>query len=275
MKNEQNTAKEPQDGRVSPMRRFFAALENFWYHHKFGTVVTLFLVVVLLICGLQMCSKNTYDVHILYAGPWFDCAASSKVAAIEDAFRHCMQDYNNDGQKVVSYRPIFLMTDQQIQDLKEKYKDNPEEAPYVNTTLLAQNKELLDSELMTGETVICLLDPSIFYDLYRNGWTEDLSSFVPAENLPENPYENHGVFLKDTAFGQYFAGISDMPEDTVLCFRKTSILTDAWLPEADKEAVRENCKDLFRAIVAFKIPTEDESQNSTTPPVNSVPPEKP
>ena len=243
----------PTDGRKSGLSRFFAFVENFWYHHKFGTCVTVFLVAVLLICSFQMCGKNAYDTHILYAGPWFDCAGASRIEAIESAFRYFMDDYNNDGQKVVAYRPIWIMNEAQIQELKDKYKDNPEEAPYVNTTLLAQNADLLNSELMTGETVICLLDPSIFYRLYQEGWMEDLSTFVPAENIPANSYENHGVFLKDTDFGTYFSGLSEMPEDTVLCIRRTSKLTNIWSPE-ESDRVQDYCKELMRRILAFEAP---------------------
>lgn len=245
----------PTDGSVSGGRRFLAALENFWYHHKFGAIVSVFLAIVLIVCSVQMCGKNSYDMHILYSGPWFDCAASSKVAAIEDAFEYLMKDgdYNNDGKKLVAYRPIWIMNDQQIAALREQYKDKPEEAPFVNTTLLAQNRDLLNSELMTGESVICLLDPTIFYGLYQNGWMEDLSTFVPAEQLPENPYENHGIFLKDTDFGSYFAGLSDMPDDTVLCIRRTSKLTNVWSPE-ETERVRVWCKEVFSRLIAFEKP---------------------
>ena len=83
---------------------------------------------------------------------------------------------------------------------------------------------------------------------------EDLSAFVPAEDIPANPYENYGVFLKDTAFGSYFSGLSEMPEDTVLCIRRTSKLTNIWSPE-ESERVQEYCKELMRRILAFEEPT--------------------
>ena len=89
----------PTDGPESGVRRFFAFVENFWYHHKFGTLVTIFLVIVLLVCTLQMCGKNSYDVHVLYSGPWFDCAGASRISAIESAFRQFMDDFDGDGQK--------------------------------------------------------------------------------------------------------------------------------------------------------------------------------
>lgn len=253
MQNSPEQAKT--DGPVSRGRRIRLALENFWYHHKFGAVVTVFLLVVGIICGVQLCTKNSYDVQIMYAGPWFDCSTAKNTAAMESAFKYLMgeDDYNGDGQKLVAYRPIWLMNSTQIEELKEKYKDNPDEAPYINSNLLAQNQDLLSSELMTGESVICFLDPSIFYSLYQNGWMEDLSTFVPAELLPENPYENCGIFLKDTDFGRYFAGLSDMPEDTILCVRRTSVLTNVWSPE-ESDRVSDFSRELILRLLRFKTP---------------------
>lgn len=233
--------------------RWIAFLDNFWYHHKFGTLVTAFLAVVLIICGVQMCNRTSYDVHVLYAGPWFDCATSSRVSALEDAFAQCMEDYNGDGKKVVAYRPIWIMSDAQLQALREEYAGREEEMPYINSTLLAQNAELLNAELMTGEAVICLLDPSIFTDLWESGWTCPLTEYVDASALPENPFDNHGIYLKDTAFGQYFTGLNQMPEDTVLCVRNTSILTGIWSGEEAAQA-HAWAEDVFRRILAFRRP---------------------
>ena len=43
-------------------------LQNFWYQYKWHTAVSLLLVITLLVCSLQFCSKESYDAYILYAG---------------------------------------------------------------------------------------------------------------------------------------------------------------------------------------------------------------
>ena len=47
---------------------FFAWLDNFWYHYKWHSLIALFLVFAITVCTLQMCDKESYDIHILYAG---------------------------------------------------------------------------------------------------------------------------------------------------------------------------------------------------------------
>lgn len=250
----------PTDGRPSTLRRIRAWIENFWYHHKFGTCVGVFLIIAGIITGTQLFGRNRYDVQVLYAGPWLECSTASRVAALEDAIGQVMQDYDGNGQKSLAYRPIFLMNDQQIADLRAEYEGREEEMPYINPTLLQQNTELLDSEFMTGETVICFLDPSIFEDLLEGDWTVSLTDPVEEGGLgidpslvPENPYGNHGVYLRDLDFGSYFTGMSAMPEDTVLCVRRTSVLTGVWAPEESREAYGWSV-DLVRRIFAFVAP---------------------
>ena len=65
--------------------------------------------------------------------------------------------------------------------------------------------------------------------------------------------DNHGIYLKDTAFGQYFTGLNQMPEDTVLCVRNTSILTGIWSGEEAAQA-HAWAEDVFRRILAFRRP---------------------
>ena len=43
-------------------------IENFFYHYKWHTIVAAFVTVILIIVGVQMCSKDDYDSYILYAG---------------------------------------------------------------------------------------------------------------------------------------------------------------------------------------------------------------
>lgn len=253
--NNTPTPETAQDSGKSGFRRVIAALDNFWYHNKFATVVVVFLLIVGIVCTVQFCEKSSYDAHILYAGPWFECDDGSYVTYIEDAFEHCLEDFDGDGKKNIAYRPIWIMNDSQIAALKEQYKDNPENMPFVNTTLLANNTELLNSELMTGETVICLLDPTIFASLWQDGWTQPLTDFVSADELPDNPYDDHGIFLKDIDFGQYFTGLRNMPEDTVLCIRRTSVLTNIWAPD-ESARVKENNVKLFLNILRFRTPEE-------------------
>ena len=51
--------------------RVYRWLDNFWYHHKWATIAALFLVIVLTVCVLQMCSREEKgDITVVTAGPY-------------------------------------------------------------------------------------------------------------------------------------------------------------------------------------------------------------
>ncbi len=226
-------------------RNFFS---NLWYHYKFAILTVLFLAVVVPICVVQCATRTGADLHILYAGPWFDCDKATPAAAVEDAFRQLMKDYNEDGEKRVSYKPLFLMTSEQLEALREEYKGGEDEAPFVNGNLIQQNKSLYDSELMSGETVICFLDPAWYADMREAGFLEKLSEYV--KDLPANEYDDYAFPLHETEFGNFFAGIKDMPADTLICIRRTGVLTNAWNASESKKNHAYH-EDFLQRIFAF------------------------
>ena len=58
------------DGMNFKKGRFAAWFENFWYHYKWHTIAIFFIIIVVTICTVQMCSKEEYDIHIIYAGSY-------------------------------------------------------------------------------------------------------------------------------------------------------------------------------------------------------------
>ena len=59
---------EKISGDIKITSPFFKKVENFFYHYKWHTIVALFLIVTITICSVQMCSKDSYDVYVMYAG---------------------------------------------------------------------------------------------------------------------------------------------------------------------------------------------------------------
>lgn len=219
-------------------------VQNFWYHHKFTVIIAVFLVLVILVCCVQCATKPRYDVHILYAGPWMDCDKGNPIAQVTAAFAAVMEDYDGNGKKSVSYKPLFLMTDAQIVDYKKQYEGDEENMPNLNTWLIQQNIEQLEAELMTGYAQVCLVDPAVYETMRKGDRLLPLTQF--ADTLPENGYEDYAVRLADTDFGKYMSGVQDMPADTLLCFRRTGVLnTDDALNEAHAA--------LMRAILAYTV----------------------
>ena len=65
MKNE----KEYTEGIYIKENKFSAWFDNFWYHYKWYTIISIFLIIVIGICTFQMCTKKDYDIVLTYAGP--------------------------------------------------------------------------------------------------------------------------------------------------------------------------------------------------------------
>jgi oligopeptide/dipeptide ABC transporter ATP-binding protein len=42
--------------------------ENFWYHHKWKTIIIGFVVMLLVVCIAQAGSRDKTDVYVMYAG---------------------------------------------------------------------------------------------------------------------------------------------------------------------------------------------------------------
>ena len=232
---------EPDDGR-SPFRRKF---DNFWFHYKWHTISAICVVLMLAIMIPQCLFRPSYDCYILYAGPMMDCGGGETVQGVQDSILGLgMPDYNGDGERGVMYRPIFLLNQEQLEEMKESDKN------ITLNTYLNENRNLFSNELAVGECYICLLDPSIFRDLRDDGWIVNMTEILDEGDIPENSHGNYGVTLGSLDFGKYFAGFKNMPKDTVLCFRYMTVTADAAGNEKTSEK-RQNAIDLFRRMVTF------------------------
>ena len=74
--------------------------ENYWYHHKWTTIIVGVALLIVLICTMQMCARETPDVYIMYAGPGF--LTANEAREVQNSFRQVMEDYNEDGERGVS-----------------------------------------------------------------------------------------------------------------------------------------------------------------------------
>ena len=66
--------------------------ENYWYHHKWKTIIIGVALLIVMICTVQMCAKETPDVYLMYAGPGF--LTANEAREVQNSFRQIMDDYN-------------------------------------------------------------------------------------------------------------------------------------------------------------------------------------
>lgn len=202
-------------------------LDNYWYHYKWHSIIALFLVIVILVCSLQMCSKDEYDIEVLYAGP-LSLNDKQAVLDIENAFATLLSDQTGDGK--VSVNLVSYWVDESIKP------DEEAEGPLSDVSYLQNhslnNQKLYMDEIYTGNVSVFLVSPHLFYLVDK----DDSTVFMRVTDVfPEmKAYEDEicvhnedgkinrfGVVLSKTAFGQS-AGLSSLPDDTILCLVKKS-----------------------------------------------------
>lgn len=212
--------KENTAGDIHLKSPFFKKLENFFYHYKWHTVIALVLIVAILICTLQMCGKEEYDVEIIYAGP-YPVSQNRQVASdIQSAFASLGEDRTGDGKTVVNLVHYWVDSSLNLEGTA------PTDSAFLQQNSV-KNKENLKDELLAGNVVIYLLSPELFLEFDKAERFMRLSDLVP--DLPEDAYcryedgkiNRFGAVLSKTPFGQ-LAGLSSLPSDTVLCIQKLS-----------------------------------------------------
>lgn len=80
--------------------------ENYWYHHKFETLVALFLVASVLVLGIDFVRKKDPDMVIAYVSEAYGDAMQFRY--VEDSFEHIVGDINGDGLEKINYRFMVI-----------------------------------------------------------------------------------------------------------------------------------------------------------------------
>lgn len=203
--------------------RLAERLDNFWYHYKWHTLAALFIIIVVVVCTLQMCSKEEYDLQVLYAG---DKAVNrtSESGDIPDynkivsSLTTLVSDYDGNGEISVAFSDKYVLTKDQMAEIEAGLKPG-ESLPY---QLLTQNSEDLGEMLVYGDFFLCFLSPEI-YEQYRTKSEVDIFYDLSevGSSLGEDAfYSSSAIKLSSLDFyGQM--GISSLPEDTLVCLRGT------------------------------------------------------
>lgn len=233
------------------LRKIFKWLDNFWYHYKWVTLVTVFFTVTLLIIIVQMITKTNPDSNILYGGPAVLTANQTK--EIENAFNALLpEDFNGDGEKITSLQSITLMTKEQIAKAEAQAAENSSVFVY-NPQSLENNKTSFSTQLFSGEYVICLIDPEQYKNAYEAGGFAPLSELFEENNIPEYAYDDCSLLLSETNFSKFFTAMSVFPDDTLICVRKMSSVS-AIKGKSKAEKEYNNQLRLFYRIIAFTPP---------------------
>lgn len=211
-----------QAGDITPRSPFLKKLDNFFYHYKWHTVVAVFLVIVILIVSLQTCSREPYDIEIMYAGP-YSLNDRQTVLDIERAFAPATEDKNGDGKQDV--RLVSYWINEKLYSGEEG--ENLTDVAYlVNTSV--NNEKSFQSEITASNLSICLLSPYLFEKVDAEAGfmrVTDISPIIKEQEdalcvkNADGSINRFGIRLSETALGQ-LPGLSSLPDDTVICIRK-------------------------------------------------------
>lgn len=237
-----------QGGEIRIENRLTRWFDNYWYYYKWPVIIAAFVIIVVLVCTLQMCQKESSDVQIIYAGP--HSFAGDGPRELASAFSAVLpEDFDGDGQKKVTVLHMLLYSEEQIAALKAEAEANDEENIILNSTYLAQELNKFNQLILSGEYSICLLDPWLYETVCESGGFLPLVDALGSK--PEGAQDDYAIRLCDTDFGRYFTGAAALPEQTLLCFRREGTLST--LLNRDHAArTYQNSLSLFRAVMAFE-----------------------
>ena len=205
---------------VSP---FMKKLENFWYHYKWQTLIALFFVVVFAVCSLQMCTREKYDVLILYAGA-SDVKKTagdglSEYRILYSSLRLAVEDYDENGDVNPNLQTLFLPSEEEIEKINASLPPDYE----VQTQLVMENAEQFNNLMILSEYYLCILSEEN-YLAYRDraeGFFLSLAPYVGETEVSYYDGRQDAVYLHSLSFGQ-LPGCEKLDESTVICLRSVS-----------------------------------------------------
>lgn len=231
-------------GEMSETRTWRSRLDNFWYHYKWHSIIAVIVVIAVLICSLQTCTRESFDGFVLYAGKKgisrTENGGTVEYTLFLSAFARICEDTDENGEITPSFLDLYLPS---ADEMKENGSDL--------YSLTSENTSRLEYELISGaDFFLCLLS-EYNYEQYKN-W-DSLPVFTPiAPYLPEGSdaelYDEYAVKLSSLDFYK-LDGISSLPADTLVCFRRLSSVVSA-MNRGAKDSYASS-EEMLKRLLAF------------------------
>jgi hypothetical protein len=216
MKDEKRTDERLGTGEISVKSSpFLSWLDNFWYHYKWQTLGVLFALIVVTVCVLQTCSKESYDLSVVYAGPV--AAGESGFSDLELLLEDHAEDADKDGEKSVNLLRYNIYSADQIKEL--------EKAGFsVSRSYNSGEYDNYGNFLMTGEASVYFLDPWLYEELKSADRLRPLAELLPEERVASASADGYGLCLGDSELYRQYDVLSFLPEDTVICLLRQQVI---------------------------------------------------
>ena len=220
---------------------------NYWYYYKWIVIGIVFALVVIVFCTVQTCSSTSNDITILYAGPF--PPANSGVPEMQNSLEAVLpEDFNGNGEKNVSLAMLMIYSEEQLKAIEAS--DSTIEIDRYQNSLEYQKFQSL---IVSGEYYVCMLDPWLFDEVNKEGLFLSLEEAIGYK--PEKAANDYAIKLSDTEFGQYYAAMKLLPEDTYLCIRTPGAMQEMTGKGAESKSFNQAVATI-KAIIEFKAPEE-------------------
>lgn len=237
-----NRDEKLSEAKINPEGRFLRWFDNFWYHHKWKTIIVSFFVIVTLVCTIQMCTREKEDISFVYAGPAY--LSGNDVDNIEKVMNHVMpEDFDKNGEKATVLVSYQIYSEEQIKNI-EKEHPGEDVSLYIDRSFNSNNYDEFYKYIQTGESSICFIDPSLFEALKSKDRLIKLSEVMGY--TPESALDEYGVRLGDLEIYDEYGVLKTLPEDTVVC-----LLHSLVVGKNSKADMYEHEMDMFCSIIKF------------------------
>ena len=193
---------------------------NFWYHYKWHSVISLILVLVLIVCSFQFCKKESYDIHVMYAGPYVVGKTASdgneaEIVKVLSSLKKVTKYFDGDENVRVNFTNFLYMSAEEIEN-------NDSDVDYA---FISSDKKSLEAALEYSEYYLCFISPSVYEEYNEMG---DIDMFMPLNEYSEYVsadafYSDNAIKLSELPF-KNLPGISALPDDTLVCIKTPSVL---------------------------------------------------
>ncbi len=201
---------EGGDIRLDERNVFLRWLDNFWYHHKWHVFFGAFIVLLVLTMLMQCQGESSNDLVVTYCGPFGFLSAETE--GVRDALNEALtEDHDKNGEKYVEFVRYQVYSEEEM--IADKEANNGEGS--VNLAYNAQQLELFNDFMMTGECAIYLLSPYIYDYITPRGNLKKLSELT--DTVPAHAYDDYAVRLGDTAIYRETPALQLLSPDTLVC----------------------------------------------------------
>lgn len=221
-------------------------LDNFWYHHKWGVIVTLFFAVILIVGIVQICDRESYDMQVSVAVP-YTMKAQEKEDFVDLLAQFC-RDYNEDGKTLVFAQTNQVYSAEEYESEKAYWEEQSEQF-YIDSAYNSSQLENFEQYIMQGECTLMFLSPYVYSLKKESDHLLPLVELYGDAALPSGATEDGlGIRLAETDFYRYNPAAHALPADTIICLQRPLIDMKNWKTYDDSHA-----REVFRAIADYCV----------------------